>query len=79
MVCAVALAVDGSASNDSGHLLAEARLGLLLQRVGSGATAMPVRETSVMPSSRMMPINVSIFDALPVTSNTKCSVEVSTT
>jgi 8-oxoguanine deaminase len=40
----VALAVDGSASNDSGHLLAEARLGLLLQRVGSGATAMPVRE-----------------------------------
>ena len=42
----VSLAVDGSASNDSGHLLAEARLGLLLQRVGSaaGATAMPARE-----------------------------------
>jgi cytosine/adenosine deaminase-related metal-dependent hydrolase len=40
----VALAVDGSASNDSGHLLAEARLGLLLQRVGSGATAMSARE-----------------------------------
>jgi 8-oxoguanine deaminase len=40
----VALAVDGSASNDSGHLLAEARLGLLLQRVGGGATAMPARE-----------------------------------
>ncbi len=40
----VALAVDGSASNDSGHLLAEARLGLLLQRVGSGATAMAARE-----------------------------------
>ncbi len=40
----VSLAVDGSASNDSGHLLAEARLGLLLQRVGSGATAMGARE-----------------------------------
>ena len=40
----VALAVDGSASNDSGHLLAEARLGLLLQRVGQGASAMAARE-----------------------------------
>jgi cytosine/adenosine deaminase-related metal-dependent hydrolase len=40
----VALAVDGSASNDSGHLLAEARLGLLLQRVSRSATAMSARE-----------------------------------
>ncbi len=40
----VALAVDGSASNDSGHLLAEARLGLLLQRAVFGATAMGARE-----------------------------------
>ncbi|MBL8307410.1 MAG: 8-oxoguanine deaminase [Rubrivivax sp.] len=40
----VALAVDGSASNDGGHLLAEARRGLLLQRVGFGATAMSARE-----------------------------------
>jgi len=40
----VGLAVDGSASNDSGHLLAEARLGLLLQRVGSGVGAMSARE-----------------------------------
>ncbi len=40
----VAIAVDGSASNDSSHLLAELRLGLLLQRVGSGAEAMSARE-----------------------------------
>jgi 8-oxoguanine deaminase len=40
----VAIAVDGSASNDSGHLLAELRLGLLLQRVAHGADAMGARE-----------------------------------
>jgi 8-oxoguanine deaminase len=41
----VAIAVDGSASNDSGHLLAEARLALLLQRVAGGAGALGARET----------------------------------
>jgi cytosine/adenosine deaminase-related metal-dependent hydrolase len=34
----VGLAVDGSASNDSGHLLAEARVGLLASRVHGAAT-----------------------------------------
>jgi len=40
----VALGVDGSASNDAGSLIAEARMALLLQRVQKGADAMSVRE-----------------------------------
>ena len=40
----LALGVDGSASNDAGNLILEARQALLLQRVSRGADAMAARE-----------------------------------
>ena len=40
----VGLGVDGSASNDAGNLVAEARQAMLLQRVSRGADAMSARE-----------------------------------
>jgi cytosine/adenosine deaminase-related metal-dependent hydrolase len=40
----VGLGVDGSASNDAGNLIGEARMALLLQRVARGADAMTARE-----------------------------------
>ena len=40
----VGLGVDGSASNDMGNLISEARQALLLQRVSLGADAMSARE-----------------------------------
>ena len=40
----VGLGVDGSASNDAGNLIAEARQAMLLQRVAQGADAMSARE-----------------------------------
>ena len=40
----VGLGVDGSASNDAGSLIGEARQAMLLQRVQNGADAMSARE-----------------------------------
>ena len=40
----VGLGVDGSASNDSSHMLGEVRQSLLLQRVGFGPDAMTARQ-----------------------------------
>ena len=40
----VGLGVDGSASNDAGNLIAEARMAMRLQRVARGADAMSARE-----------------------------------
>jgi 8-oxoguanine deaminase len=48
----VSIAVDGSASNDSGHLLGEARLALLLQRVANG----PLKGPSAMTAREVLEI-----------------------
>jgi 8-oxoguanine deaminase len=46
----VSIAVDGSASNDSGHMLGEARLALLLQRVAHG----PLRGPSALSAREVL-------------------------
>jgi len=47
----VGLGVDGSASNDAGSLIGEARMAMLLQRVARGADAMSAREVLEIATS----------------------------
>lgn len=46
----IGLGVDGSSSNDGGHLLAEARQALLLARAAEGPSAMTVAEAFTLPT-----------------------------
>ena len=47
----VGLGVDGSASNDSSHMIAEGRMAMLLQRVAKGADALTIRETLMLETT----------------------------
>ncbi len=52
----VSIAVDGCASNDSGHMLGEVRLGLLLQRVAQGMALGPAHGPRAMSAREALEI-----------------------
>ena len=52
----VSIGVDGSASNDSGHMLGEVRLSLLLQRVAYGMTHGPAHGPRAMTAREALEI-----------------------
>ena len=51
----VGMGVDGSASSDSGHLLQEVRLAMLLQRASGSAEGKP--RHSALPDAKMISID----------------------